>query len=403
MEASRRNAAAPSAGIFRQAQDDRENVASVGVHLHQQGPRDWLCQTAGATAPSGGSAAHEVASVGVIYRGRFAPSPTGPLHAGSLVAALASWLDARAHHGQWLVRIEDVDTPRCVLGADLTILSQLATCGLVPDEPPVYQSQRGTAYQQALNSLTQNGTAYPCGCTRQDIAKALAASGHARQRHGELVYPGTCRHGLHGQSARAWRLQVDKLKPNSAFAHANHAPPAIELIANPITDLREAKVAWHDRRLGPQGQNVSRDVGDFVLKRADGLWAYQLAVVVDDAAQGITHVVRGADLADNTARQILLQYALGLPTPYYLHTPLVRGANGEKLSKQNGAQALELNDPLQALNQVAWVLGLAGQTGRVADALATWVNAWRHAMPLERQLLASNARSLAVQSDPSEC
>ena len=264
------------------------------------------------------------------YRGRFAPSPTGPLHAGSLVAALASWLDARAHQGQWLVRIEDVDTPRCAPGADHTILEQLAQCGLVPDEPPAYQSQRGALYQQALDSLVARGLAYPCGCTRQDIARALEASGQARERHGELVYPGTCREGLHGRPARAWRL-----------------------------DTRvDTHIAWIDRLLGPQVQDVAREVGDFVLKRADGLWAYQLAVVVDDAAQGITDIVRGEDLADNTARQILLQRALGLPLPRYLHTPLVLGANGEKLSKQNGAQALDTSQPLAALRQAGLVLGL---------------------------------------------
>lgn len=264
------------------------------------------------------------------YRGRFAPSPTGPLHAGSLVAALASWLDARAHQGRWLVRIEDVDTPRCVPGADHIILEQLASCGLMPDEPPVYQSQRGALYQQALDSLVARALAYPCACTRQDIARALAASGQARERHGELVYPGTCRGGLHGRSARAWRLDT-------------RADPC---------------VAWTDRLLGPQSQDVAHDVGDFVLKRADGLWAYQLAVVVDDAAQGVTDIVRGEDLADNTARQILLQRALGLPLPRYLHTPLVLGANGEKLSKQNGAQALDTSQPLALLRQAGAVLGL---------------------------------------------
>jgi len=264
------------------------------------------------------------------YRGRFAPSPTGPLHAGSLVAALASWLDARAHQGQWLVRIEDVDTPRCAPGADHTILEQLAQCGLVPDEPPAYQSQRGALYQQALDSLVARGLAYPCACTRQDIARALAGSGQPRERHGELVYPGTCREGLHGRPARAWRLDTRADSP----------------------------IGWNDRLLGPQVQDVAREVGDFVLKRADGLWAYQLAVVVDDAAQGITDIVRGEDLADNTARQILLQRALGLPLPRYLHTPLVLGANGEKLSKQNGAQALDTSQPLAALRQAGLVLGL---------------------------------------------
>ena len=282
------------------------------------------------------------------YAGRFAPSPTGPLHAGSLVAALASWLDARAHGGRWLVRIEDVDTPRCVPGADALILQQLADLSLVPDEAPLWQSQRGALYQQALDRLIAQGLAYPCACSRKDIEAALAAQGQARERHGELRYPGTCRHGLQGRPARAWRLRTT-------------APP----------------VQWQDRRLGPQQQDVEAEVGDFVLKRADGLWAYQLAVVVDDAAQGITDVVRGEDLADNTARQILLQRALALPTPTYLHTALVLGANGEKLSKQNGAAPLDTQDPLAALNAAAGTLGLAPQAGPVADALAAWVAAWR--------------------------
>jgi glutamyl-Q tRNA(Asp) synthetase len=285
------------------------------------------------------------------YIGRFAPSPTGPLHAGSLVAALASWLDARVHGGQWLVRIEDVDTPRCVPGVADTILQQLATCGLVPDAPPVYQSQRCALYQKALDQLTRAGLAYLCGCTRQDIAIALASQGHARERHGELVYPGTCRGGLRGKPARAWRFLTS---------------PAGQ----------SAEVSWTDRRLGLQTQNVSEQVGDFVLHRADGLWAYQLAVVVDDAAQGITDVVRGEDLTDNTARQILLQRALGLPTPRYLHTPLVLGANGEKLSKQNGAQALQLSDPLVALNAAATCLNLPAASGTPSEALAQWAQQW---------------------------
>jgi glutamyl-Q tRNA(Asp) synthetase len=263
------------------------------------------------------------------YTGRFAPSPTGPLHAGSLVAALASWLDARAHGGRWLVRIEDVDAPRCVAGADRVILDQLARCGLVADVTPVWQSQRAALYQAALDRLVAARTAYPCACTRKDIDEALRALGQPRPRHGELVYPGTCRAGLAGRAARAWRLRTD---------------------ATPVE--------WRDRRLGVQRQDVEHAVGDFVLKRADGLWAYQLAVVVDDAEQGITHVVRGEDLADNTARQILLQRRLDLPTPSYLHTPLVRGPNGEKLSKQNGATALDLADPLQALRAAGAVLGI---------------------------------------------
>lgn len=282
------------------------------------------------------------------YVGRFAPSPTGPLHAGSLVAALASWLDARACDGRWLVRIEDVDTPRCVAGAAECILRQLADLHLVPDAAPLWQSQRGGLYQQALDRLVAQGAAYPCACSRKDIEAALAAQGQQRQRHGELVYPGTCRHGLGGRPARAWRFLTTS-----------------------------QPVQWQDRRMGPQQQDVQAEIGDFVLKRADGLWAYQLAVVVDDGAQGITHVVRGADLADNTARQILLQRALELPTPRYLHTPLVLGPNGEKLSKQNGAVPLPTNDPLATLNQAALVLGLEPQHGSAGDALAAWIARWR--------------------------
>ncbi len=261
------------------------------------------------------------------YIGRFAPSPTGPLHAGSLVAALASWLDARAHGGRWLVRIEDVDTPRCVPGADHLILSQLAACGLHPDVPPVYQSQRGTLYQAALDRLVASGHAYPCGCTRADIAQANAALGLNKARHGDLVYPGTCRPdqgGLKGKPARAWRLQVP--------ARAD---------------------------------------------TPDGLWAYQLAVVVDDGEQGITDIVRGEDLTDNTPRQLWLQQCLGLPTPRYLHTPLVCGANGEKLSKQNGAEALCLADPLATLQQAGGALGLSATGATVSDWLAAAVTAWQ--------------------------
>ena len=291
-------------------------------------------------------------SVPLPYRGRFAPSPTGPLHAGSLVAALASWLDARAHGGIWIVRIEDVDHPRCVPGADRLILDQLATCGLHSDEPVVWQSQRGAHYQQALDQLTATGQAFPCACSRKDIEEALSNMGIQRERHHAAVYPGTCRPergGLHGRPARAWRFRI----PDEG-----------------------ASLAWRDRRLGPQHQDVTREVGDFVLRRADGLWAYQLAVVVDDAAQGITHVVRGEDLTDNTPRQMLLQRALDLPTPQYLHTPLVRGADGEKLSKQNGAQALDLGNPLVALNAAAGTLGLPAASGSRSEALAQWVTAW---------------------------
>jgi len=286
------------------------------------------------------------------YIGRFAPSPTGPLHAGSLVAALASWLDARAHGGRWLMRIEDVDTARCLPGADQVILDQLAALGLHSDEAPVWQSKRGALYQAALDRLIAQGLAYPCACSRGDIALALSLQGRPHQRHGELVYPGTCRGGTGGRAPRAWRFRV---------------PQGI--------------VSWHDRRLGPQQQDVEREVGDFVLKRADGMWAYQLAVVVDDAQQGITDIVRGEDLADNTARQILLQRALGVPTPRYLHTPLVLAGNGEKLSKQNGAQAIDTSDHLRALNAAAHVLGLLPQQLGLSDALSAWQAQWRAAYP----------------------
>jgi glutamyl-Q tRNA(Asp) synthetase len=313
------------------------------------------------------------AGLGVdVYTGRFAPSPTGPLHAGSLVAALASWLDARAHGGQWLVRMEDVDLPRCVPGADRVILQQLADCGLLPDAAPVWQSQRNTLYQSALDSLLVAGQAYPCACSRKDIELALQTAGQLRPRHGELVYPGTCRHGLQGRSARAWRFAVDAgdLTDRNADAAQPAAPTGF--------------VHWSDRRLGPQVQDVAAAVGDFVLQRADGLFAYQLAVVVDDAAQGITHVVRGADLTDNTARQILLQQALGYPRPQYLHTPLVLAADGQKLSKQNGAQALDTRTPEQAmdaLSRAAIALGLlpCGTRDNRAIALAAWVEQWRAA------------------------
>jgi glutamyl-Q tRNA(Asp) synthetase len=286
------------------------------------------------------------------YIGRFAPSPTGPLHVGSLVAALASWLDARAHGGRWLVRIEDVDTPRCVPGAAETIMRQLHECLLVPDEEPVRQSSRGDLYQRALDALVQSHRAYPCACSRKDIEQALAALGRPHERHGELVYPGTCRDGLHGRAARAWRFRVE---------------PGI--------------THWHDARLGEMSQDVEREVGDFVLKRADGLWAYQLAVVVDDADQGVTDIVRGEDLADNTARQVQLQHALRVPTPRYRHTPLVLGANGEKLSKQNGAQAVDTSAPLEALNHAAATLGLSQRDGNTGDALAAWTREWNESLP----------------------
>ena len=341
-------------------------------------------------------------SGGHIYTGRFAPSPTGPLHAGSLVAALASWLDARAHGGRWLVRIEDLDGLRCAHGADIEILAQLEACGLRPDEAPVRQSQRSPLYERALQRLIERGLAYPCGCTRQRIAQSLQSLGRAPLRHGELIYPGTCRSGLHGEPARAWRFLTGftkKLKQNRLETQSLSAQTAINSIARTSdssaphypTDAAACDVFnepvethWHDRWLGPQLQCVERAVGDFVLRRADGLWAYQLAVVVDDAAQGVTHVVRGEDLADNTARQIRLQHALGLPTPVYLHTPLVLAANGEKLSKQNGAAPLDTTHPLAILRQAAAVLGLPAFAAPSTQAwLEQAVPTWgaRHGLP----------------------
>ena len=305
------------------------------------------------------------------YRGRFAPSPTGPLHAGSLVAALASWLDAKAHGGQWLVRIEDVDTPRCVPGTDRLILQQLAACGLHPDQTVVYQSQRSTFYASALDQLIAQSRAYPCGCSRTDIAAAVASREpvHQRERHSGLIYPGTCRAGLGGKTVRSWRFLTQLISSNQTVAYVKQARTAPDSVAN--------EVGWSDRFLGPQFQNVSASVGDFVLKRADGLWAYQLAVVVDDAAQGITHIVRGQDLADNTARQILLQRALGLPQPQYAHTPLVMGANGEKLSKQNGAAAFSIDAPLAALQAAGLVLGVAVNQTSVVSWLDAATAAWK--------------------------
>jgi len=221
----------------------------------------------------------------------------------------------------------------------------------------MWQSQRGAAYQTALDTLIAKGWAYPCGCSRKEIEDAQALMGHARERHHAAVYPGTCRHGLNGKTARAWRLNVQRV----------------------IDDLKLATpLTWQDRLLGPQQQDVAQEVGDFVLRRADELWAYQLAVVVDDAAQGITHIVRGADLTDNTARQIVLQHALGLPTPSYMHTPLVLGENGEKLSKQNGATALDLSQPLRALRMAAQALGLPKQADDTSmqQTLDAWTKAW---------------------------
>jgi len=308
--------------------------------------------------------------------GRFAPSPTGPLHAGSLVAALASWLDVRARGpaARWLVRIDDADTERCLPGMGEIILQQLADCSLVPDAPPVWQSQRDALYARASGQLQSVDLAYPCACSRKDIDDALTRQGVAHERHGERVYPGTCRNGLQGRTARAWRF--------ASYTFQSMQPAATTgPIDNTLTAWTAEGLCWTDRRLGRQCQDVRNEVGDFVLKRADGPWAYQLAVVVDDAEQGVTDIVRGEDLADNTARQILLQQALGIPAPSYLHTPLVLAADGEKLSKQNGAAPLDTSTPesvRRMLEAAASVLGLpAASASTTAEALGIWVPAWR--------------------------
>ncbi|HVW83607.1 MAG TPA: tRNA glutamyl-Q(34) synthetase GluQRS, partial [Bryobacteraceae bacterium] len=236
------------------------------------------------------------------YRGRFAPSPTGPLHFGSLVAAVASYVDAKAHGGQWLVRMEDIDQPRCVPGASDDILRTLERYGLEWDEAVVFQSRRTALYETALEELKRRGYAYPCTCSRKAIESG--------------VYRGTCR-GRRGapEGPCAWRVRVE----NSV-------------------------VAFEDRLAGLQGQNLAREVGDFAVKRADGWFAYQLAVIVDDADQGITDVVRGADLLDSTPRQIWLQRLLEYETPHYMHVPVAKNAAGEKLSKQTRAPGLRVEN-----------------------------------------------------------
>jgi glutamyl-Q tRNA(Asp) synthetase len=284
---------------------------------------------------------------GAAYVGRFAPSPTGPLHAGSLVAAVASWLDARAAGGRWLLRMEDLDRPRCVAGAADAILRQLDAYGLHWDETVLFQSTRDDAYAAALDVLKAQDRAYPCACTRAQLAQA------PRNAEGETLYPGTCRKGLPpGAVARAWRVRVPS-----------------------------GEVGFHDRIHGELSQNLPRDVGDFIVKRADGLFAYQLAVVVDDAWQGVTDVVRGADLLWNTPRQIVLQGLLDLPTPRYAHVPLVTNDAGQKLSKQTRAPALPLTGCGAVLAQALAALGHpppAGLAGADPAELLGWAMAhWR--------------------------
>jgi glutamyl-Q tRNA(Asp) synthetase len=283
-----------------------------------------------------------VSALPLRYRGRFAPSPSGPLHFGSLVAALGSYADARASGGEWLVRMEDLDPPREQPGAADAILAALEAFGFEWDGPVMHQSRRGEAYHAALERLEALGATYPCACTRKELQdSALAAL------DGSLVYPGTCRNGLPpGRPMRAIRVRVG-----------------------------DAVVALDDAIQGYLFQDLARDVGDFVVRRADGLVAYQLAVVVDDAEQGITDVVRGADLLDSTPRQIHLQRFLGLATPRYAHLPVAVNEGGEKLSKQTLAAPIDAASPAPALAAALTFLN-QGPPSELARADVRTVMGW---------------------------
>ena len=277
------------------------------------------------------------------YRGRFAPSPTGPLHFGSLVAATGSFLEARSRGGEWLLRMEDVDAPRCSAAAADEILHALDAFGFAWDGEVVWQGRREAAYAAALDRLRAAQRVFPCACTRRELSDSAIAP------DGAAIYPGTCRKGLSpGREARAWRLRVD-----------------------------EARVAFDDAIQGRIESDLAREAGDFVLLRADGLHAYQLAVVVDDAEAGITHVVRGADLLTSTARQIYLQRCLELPTPSYAHLPVAVNAAGEKLSKQTRARPLDVTRPVSELSAA---LAFLGQCPPAELATATLPELWRWAV-----------------------
>lgn len=283
------------------------------------------------------------------YRGRFAPSPTGDLHFGSLIAAAASYLDARAHGGQWLLRIEDVDKTRCVPDAADQIQRTLQAFGLEWDGEVMVQSLRDERYLEVLEQLAGKGLLYPCQCSRKQIA---AAASHTAS-DGSLVYPATCRLPVQSRQladfsvGSAWRLRVDDAQV----------------------------VAFVDAIQSHQQELLGRDVGDFVLRRADGLFAYQLAVVVDDADQGITHIVRGADLLGSTARQIYLQQCLGYPQPRYAHLPLALDGEGKKWSKQRLAPALKPAEASHLLWLALRFLGQpvpAGLDGAPVSELLAW-------------------------------
>jgi glutamyl-Q tRNA(Asp) synthetase len=280
------------------------------------------------------------------YRGRFAPSPTGPLHFGSLVAAVGSYLEARWNRGRWLVRMEDLDRPREARGASKAILKMLEAYGFEWDGKVVFQSRRDAAYGAALKRLEHGHAVFPCACTRREISDSTVSAA------GEPIYPGTCRKGPPpGRTARAMRVRVDN-----------------------------AVIAFEDLLQGRMEQNLGREVGDFIVRRADGLFAYQLAVVVDDFEQNITDVVRGADLLASTARQILLQRLLGHPTPRYMHLPVAVNRAGEKLSKQTRAAPLTVTEAPSRLWQALRFLGQEPpaelEAGRIAEiwnwALASW-------------------------------
>ncbi len=296
------------------------------------------------------------------YVGRFAPSPTGPLHFGSLVAALGSCLEARCRGGRWLLRMEDVDEPRCSAAAATEIARTLEALGFAWDGSVMTQSNRKGRYREVLDRLRAAACVYACACTRKELAdSALAIDGAA-------LYPGTCRNGLpEGKTARTWRLAV-----------------------------AGERIAFEDAIQGCVRQDLSCEVGDFVLLRADGYFAYQLAVVVDDADQGVTHVVRGADLLDSTPRQILLQRRLGLPTPGYAHLPVAVNARGEKLSKQTGAPAIDALRPAAAL--VA-ALDFLGQQPPAELATASVADVWSWARDRWNLAAVPRSRSLPVRTE----
>lgn len=263
--------------------------------------------------------------------GRFAPSPTGSLHFGSLVSAVASYLEAKCADGTWLLRVEDIDPPREIAGSSAEIISDLRKLGMRPDQPELYQSSRTAAYQKAIQQLLKQGLAYPCACSRKD----LPASG---------IYPGTCQNGIaEGKAARAIRFRVG-------------------------TDRCE----FDDGLQGLVTDSLASSCGDFIIHRADGLFAYQLAVVVDDDFQGITQIVRGADLLDSTCRQICLQKALGIDTPEYMHLPLAISADGKKMSKREQSDPIKHKDPAFAISQTLDFLGQSPPQDLSLDELWAW-------------------------------